>query len=247
MKALLFFYIVLYRMEEYIMRKSILFAMIIIGLFFIITPSFLDKNKVVLDDVEVVDNKEKKAFAIMISTDGTNYTESESDSIPSTGYVLNREKTYCVDLEGNVYNNSISQLSWQLDSVIVNASNTVNCYLFFDAATYDYWNTLYNTTHYANTSTLTNAGYYYYIRTTMAGGNLRGTYEACITITRAGYRPAEVCLRPNDWDNAIYYKEKLESYDLTCTLDNNYLQCHNASLGIRMGSNGTALVYKSST
>ena len=44
----------------------------------------------------------------------------------------------------------------------------------------------------------------------MAGGNLRGTYEACITITRAGYRPAEVCLRPNDWDNAIYYKEEIK-------------------------------------
>ncbi len=109
-------------------KKHILVILLFI---FVICLSYLNKPRVLLSEVKLIDeNKNVNSFAIMISDDGENYTESDSNMIPSAGYKLNLTKSYCTTLAGEILTNIISEPSFGM--VKVETTNTVNCYLYYD-------------------------------------------------------------------------------------------------------------------
>ncbi len=107
------------------------YILVILLFVFIICLSYLNKPKVLLSEVKLIDeNKNVKSYAIMISNDGTNYSESESNMIPTYGYKLNTTMSYCVTLTGDTLHGVISEISF--GSVKVDVANTVNCYLYYE-------------------------------------------------------------------------------------------------------------------
>ena len=59
---------------------------------------FGNKNNT-LDDIKLLNSKSDNLFAVMINDGTGNYTEG--NDFPSSNYILNKEKSKCMDLNGN--------------------------------------------------------------------------------------------------------------------------------------------------
>ncbi len=82
-----------------------------------------------LDEVKLKDIKDNNMFAIMVK--GENGEYSTSDEFPGTGYIINKEKSGCMDNNNQLIPNSLSYDEKE-QKVIVNTGQTTYCYLYFD-------------------------------------------------------------------------------------------------------------------
>ncbi len=109
---------------------------IIIGIFLLLTNTsfikFLNpKEKVILDDVKLVNNNSSKSgmFAIMINDGNGEYTQSNSNDFPTDGYSYNEEKSGCIDSKGLEVENV---LTYTDNKFSVRTNKAVYCYVYFD-------------------------------------------------------------------------------------------------------------------
>ncbi len=85
-----------------------------------------------LDEVklkDVVDVEKNSMFAIMVK--GTDGQYKEESSFPGEGYMLNEEKSGCMDNNGEKIENSL-EYDLENNKVTVSTNKTSYCYLYFD-------------------------------------------------------------------------------------------------------------------
>ncbi len=78
-------------------------------------------------------NHNEEAIAYMIEEESGEYKEIRDSLIPQEGYVLNKEKSGCIDADGNKI---LDSLDYDFDNkkVIYTTDLTSSCYLYFDIA-----------------------------------------------------------------------------------------------------------------
>ncbi len=200
-------------------------------------------------------NKQKKelkspnTFAIYLSNGSGGYTET--DSIPSSGYALNFNRSVCLDINGNELENVL--IGTDSDIVVVSSNKTLNCYLYYDQGSY-------SILYYSRMLSMANEGLAYvkYSSVNIMNDNdipvyLKYFYSSGVIdhIEACGvFNNTEICLKSNDWSNASTYKNLFESAGATCNstyASDNYLECsisgqfvfpYYNSLKCIIGSNG---------
>ncbi len=93
---------------------------------------FINKNKsanATLDTVSLKEVEKNNMFAIMLQNDSGEYTEQST--FPEKGYVLNTEKSGCMDNNGVKIENSLTYDS-ESNKVTLISNKTSYCYLYFD-------------------------------------------------------------------------------------------------------------------
>jgi len=110
-------------------KRYLILAFMIIIQFFIIGSVLKNNN----DNVYISKKKNEKTdgiISIMLENeDRTGYEESNSNRFPQKGYLLNLEKSKCVDSKGKLVNN---KLTYENDAVVLEAKYTSFCYIYFD-------------------------------------------------------------------------------------------------------------------
>ncbi len=111
--------------------KYILFMFIILLALFSFQLLFHNKDyNDTLPEVKLKEKIEKeKAFAIMLSKDGSNYQKYESDEWPDDKYKFKEAK--CVDNKGNLVDNAVG-FDNKTKTVILETDKTLSCTLYFD-------------------------------------------------------------------------------------------------------------------
>ena len=81
------------------MKKSLIIFLVIMESFMIFLSYKSYKSKeVILDDVKIKENiTNRNAFALMIQQSNGTYTESASNTFPTTGYYFNQTKSGCIE------------------------------------------------------------------------------------------------------------------------------------------------------
>lgn len=85
-----------------------------------------------LIDIKEKNKVEKEKFSMYIENDTGEYIEYTSSEYFPDGYILNLDKSTCVDSNDNVVSNLISSGT---NGITVTSNKTVFCYLYFDIAT----------------------------------------------------------------------------------------------------------------
>ncbi len=219
------------------MKKNIIIGiLIVVGIISSLVGINYFENKKSLVNKRVIDKDSKNTFAIYLSNGSGGYTESQSNSIPSTGYVLNFDRSMCLDLNGEVVDNVLNEPVQ--GKIEVYSNKTLSCYLYYDEGYYVYWNTNYDSTRYLNNTTLVNNNHKIYIKTLVVGSNDVSS-QAC-----GIFGGVEYCLSPNTWDNAATIKSEMEALGATCNSDystSNYLTCVLDSVSCRINSSNFPL------
>ncbi len=83
-----------------------------------------------LPKVKVKDTFKNKQFALMLEQDNGEYKESTGE-LPTEGYVFNKEKSGCTDVNGKIIPNAIGY-DYETYTVLVDTSKTSYCYLYYD-------------------------------------------------------------------------------------------------------------------
>ncbi len=86
------------------------------------------KEEVKLDNVILKQEVNNKTFAMYKETGENNYVKVEDNKFPDM-YVLNIEKSKCIDNNGNELD---GVLGYENDKVTITSGNTTYCYLYFD-------------------------------------------------------------------------------------------------------------------
>ena len=90
--------------------------------------SFNNKPSEELDDIKLLHDIHKNSlYAVMLDDGSGNYTEG--NDFPSSNYILNKEKSKCMDSSGNTLND---ELNFVNGNVEVTLDKTAFCYLYFD-------------------------------------------------------------------------------------------------------------------
>ena len=112
-------------------KRSFLIILLLImevSLIFFSVKSFNNKPSEKLDDIKLLQAIQKNSLYSVMINDGTgNYTE-END-FPSSNYILNKEKSKCIDSNGNTLED---ELNFVNGNVEVTLDKTAFCYLYFD-------------------------------------------------------------------------------------------------------------------
>ena len=112
-------------------KKSFLIIFLLImevSLIFFSVKSFGNKPSEKLDDIKLLQAIQKNSLYSVMINDGTgNYTEGEE--FPIEGYIFNKEKSKCIDSNGNTLND---ELNFVNGNVEVTLGKTAFCYLYFD-------------------------------------------------------------------------------------------------------------------
>ena len=116
-------------------KKYIIVILVILGVVFLnLTFKSLSNKPVILDTVKLKEIKvDKKTFGIFIeknsySGEDDKYEKYDGDTWP-TEYILNDEKTGCVDVNGLLIDNAIN---YEDGTVSVTTGKTAYCYVYFD-------------------------------------------------------------------------------------------------------------------
>ncbi len=110
-----------------IINKKYLLVILLIGIILTGFIIFKPKENVKLDNVILKQEVNNKTFAMYTETDN-GYEEYEGNKFPDM-YVLNIEKSKCIDNNGKELENV---LSYENDKVTITSGNTTYCYLYFD-------------------------------------------------------------------------------------------------------------------
>ena len=95
-----------------------------------LTFKSLSNKPVILDDIKFKENKiDRSMFAFYLEQANGTYLESQSNSWPSNGYVLNEEKSGCIDVNGLIIPNA---LNYSAGTITANVGSTAYCYIYFD-------------------------------------------------------------------------------------------------------------------
>ncbi len=125
------------RRKALVVIGIMLFTLGQIGVNFLIYKyknSNVEIPSVQLRDVEENKKDKKKSFAIMLEQDDGSYKTTTSNSFNQPGYVFNREKSGCIDINGNKIADSLSYNN-TTKSIVVSVSSTAYCYAYFDKKT----------------------------------------------------------------------------------------------------------------
>ncbi len=110
-----------------IINKKYLLVILLVGILtgvIVLKP----KEEVKLDNVVLKQEVNNKTFAMYKEDTENNYVPVTENKFPDM-YVLNIEKSKCVDNNGNELN---GVLSYENDKVTITSGNTTYCYLYFD-------------------------------------------------------------------------------------------------------------------
>ena len=91
-------------------------------------------RKIELDEVKLKDEikiDKSKTLAVMLQNDTGEYTESESNAFPTTGYRFNSTKSGCTDVNGNIIENALTYNN-ETNKVNLKINREVKCYTYFD-------------------------------------------------------------------------------------------------------------------
>ena len=112
-------------------KKSFLIIFLLImevSLTFFSVKSFNNKPSEKLDDIKLLQAIQKNSLYSVMINDGTgNYTEG--NDFPIEGYIFNKEKSKCIDSNGNTLED---ELNFVNGNVEVTLGKTAFCYLYFD-------------------------------------------------------------------------------------------------------------------
>lgn len=112
-------------------KKSFLIIFLLImevSLIFFSIKSFNNKPSEKLDDIKLLQAIQKNSLYSVMINDGTgNYTEG--NDFPIEGYIFNKEKSKCIDSNGNTLED---ELNFVNGNVEVTLGKTAFCYLYFD-------------------------------------------------------------------------------------------------------------------
>jgi len=116
------------------MKKNKFFKYIILITFFLIeliSISLIMKSfsNTEISEIKQVNKVDKKKFAMYIEESDGNYVESLSSLWPTGNYILNTEKTTCVDANGTEVKGI---LSYNDGIIYLNSKKTVFCNVYFD-------------------------------------------------------------------------------------------------------------------
>ncbi len=111
-----------------IINKKYLLIIIMVGIILTGVIFFKSKEEVKLDSVILKQEVNNKTFAMYKEEDDNNYVLVKDNKFPDM-YVLNIEKSKCIDNNGNELN---GVLSYENDKVTITSGNTIYCYLYFD-------------------------------------------------------------------------------------------------------------------
>ncbi len=90
--------------------------------------SFGNRPSEKLDDIKLLQAIHKNSlYAVMVDDGSGNYTEG--NDFPIEGYIFNKEKSKCIDSNGNTLND---ELNFVNGNVEVTLGKTAFCYLYFD-------------------------------------------------------------------------------------------------------------------
>ncbi len=113
-------------------NKNIL-IILSIGIVLIISMLFVLKKDTEYKELPKVKIKEQlnnKQFALMLEQDNGEYKESEGE-LPTEGYVFNKEKSGCTDINGKIINNALDY-DYENYIVLLDTSKSSYCYLYYD-------------------------------------------------------------------------------------------------------------------
>ncbi len=108
------------------MKKIIIGVLVIIEIFSLYMMYQSNENKN-LNEVNIKENNNTK-FAIQYEKENGKYEEYLENEFPE-GYILNKDKSKCIDEEGNVIENSLEYTNNQISFT---STNTNYCFLTFD-------------------------------------------------------------------------------------------------------------------
>ena len=115
----------------------IIVVFLLIGIFFVLNKN----NEITLDEVKIKENKSNVTFAMYKENNEGEYELiTNTEVFPILPYVLNEEKSVCINEDGKGINNA---LQYDIDNfkVIVDTNETAYCYLYFkfiDPFEFDY-------------------------------------------------------------------------------------------------------------
>ena len=109
------------------MKKIIIGVLVLIEIFSLYMMYQSNENKK-LNEVNIKDKEiDNNKFAIKYEKENGQYEEYTGNEFPK-GYVLNKEKSNCIDEEGNIIENS---LEYNNNQISFTSTNTNYCYLTF--------------------------------------------------------------------------------------------------------------------
>ncbi len=111
-----------------IINKKYLLIVLLVGVILTGVIVLKPKEEVKLDNVILKQEVNNKTFAMYREEGENNYVEVEGNKFPDM-YVLNIEKSKCIDNNGKELENV---LSYENDKVTITSGNTTYCYLYFD-------------------------------------------------------------------------------------------------------------------
>ena len=110
-------------------NKTIIIVLLLLVLIIINIVMIVKPNKIEIKEAKETYKTDKKTFAMYVENLEGTYEEYVSNNLFPVGYLLNKEKSSCVDLKGN---NVLGSLTSSGTSVTVTTNKTVFCYLYFD-------------------------------------------------------------------------------------------------------------------
>ncbi len=116
-------------------NKIIIILIIFIGLVSICLTFNKKEEYKELPKVKLKEQNSKKQFALMVEqTSGKGDYEESNDELPTIGYVFNKEKSSCTDINGKVIKD-ILDYDYENYIVLLDTSKTSYCYLYYDKLT----------------------------------------------------------------------------------------------------------------
>ncbi len=109
-----------------IINKKFLVIIILVGVVITGAVIFKPNEESELYEVKLQDDN-KKDLAIMVEQLDKSY--KENNKIPYKGYTLNKEKTKCIDNNGNEVEEDIT---YENGTITISTDRTIYCYLYFD-------------------------------------------------------------------------------------------------------------------
>ena len=97
-------------------------------IFYVYRDYFQDTEKDYINE-ELKETIKLNNLAIMISDGTGNYVESGNDTLPTSGYVYNKELSGCIDADGKIIENSLSVKNGKISVVV---DSTSYCYVYYD-------------------------------------------------------------------------------------------------------------------
>ena len=108
---------------------------LLIGIFFMFNKN---NNNITLDEVKIKDNKSNVTFAMYKENNEGEYELiTNTEEFPQVPYILDEDKSKCINSDGNIIDNSLKQ-TIEDNKIFVETDEEAYCYLYFKMGTFEY-------------------------------------------------------------------------------------------------------------